>query len=78
MTVSLEYQRKITGNWWGALFVDAGRASHEFNFGDVKKGAGFGIRWLSPIGLVKLDLARPFGDPEEKKWKIYFGLGGAL
>lgn len=78
LTVSLEYQCKITGNWWGALFVDAGRASHEFNFGDVKKGAGFGIRWLSPIGLVKLDLARPFGDPEEKKWKIYFGLGGAL
>ena len=45
---------------------------------DIKKGAGFGIRWLSPIGLVKLDLAKAVGDPTEDSWKIYFGLGGAL
>ena len=57
-TVSIEYQYNVTGNWWGAAFFDAGQSSHEFNFGDIKKGAGFGIRWLSPIGLVKLDIAK--------------------
>ena len=77
-TVSIEYQYNVTGNWWGAAFFDAGQSSHEFNFGDIKKGAGFGIRWLSPIGLVKLDIAKAVGDPDEDSWKIYFGLGGAL
>ena len=77
-TVSIEYQYNVTGNWWGAAFFDAGQSSHEFNFGDIKKGAGFGIRWLSPIGLVKLDIAKAVGAPDEDSWKIYFGLGGAL
>lgn len=77
-TVSVEYQYNVSGNWWGAVFVDVGQSSHEFNFGDVKKGAGLGIRWRSPIGLLKLDIAKAIGDPEEKDWKLYFGLGGAL
>lgn len=77
-TLSLEYQYNVTGAWWGALFVDAGQSSHEFNFGDIKKGAGFGLRWASPIGLVKLDIAKAIGDPDENSWKLYFGLGGAL
>ena len=77
-TASLEYQYNVTGNWWGAVFVDVGQSSHEFNFGDVKKGAGVGLRWRSPIGLVKLDVARAVNDPEVTDWKLYFGLGGSL
>lgn len=77
-TVSLEYQYNVTGNWWAAAFFDAGQSSHEFNFSDLKKGAGIGVRWRSPIGLLKLDIAKAIGDPEVKDWKIYFGLGGAL
>ena len=77
-TASLEYQYNVTGNWWGAVFIDVGQSSHEFNFGDVKKGAGVGLRWRSPIGLVKLDVARAVNDPELTDWKLYFGLGGSL
>ena len=55
-----------------------GQSSHEFNFDDVKKGAGVGIRWRSPIGLLKLDVAKAVNDPEEDGWKLYFGLGSTL
>lgn len=77
-TVSLEYQYNFAGNWWTALFFDAGQSSHDFDFGDIKKGAGAGLRWRSPIGLFKLDVARAVNDAQEDGWKLYFGLGGAL
>lgn len=77
-TASVEYQYNVTGSWWGAVFFDVGQSSHEFNFDDVKKGAGVGIRWRSPIGLLKLDVAKAVNDPEEDGWKLYFGLGSTL
>ncbi len=78
ITAGVEYQYNIKGNWWGAVFFDCGQSSHDFNFGDLKQGAGVGVRWKSPIGPVKLDVARAIGDSEETGWKIYVGLGGAL
>lgn len=74
LTASLEYQFNVTGKWWGAVFFDAGEAVNDFKM-DLKKGAGLGIRWESPVGPVKLDLARPVGDPDHKGIAFYIGLG---
>ena len=39
------------------MFVDGGDAySTEFN---TNIGAGLGLRWRSPVGLVRLDVAVP-------------------
>ena len=29
---------------------------------DIKPSAGVGVRWLSPIGLIRFDVAKPLQD----------------
>ena len=55
-TISLEYERNFRPDWSWALFVDGGNA---FDRGGVSPewGVGAGVRWSSPIGPVRLDLA---------------------
>ncbi len=54
---SAEYEHYFLPNWGAAAFVDAGDAySSRF---EANVGAGIGLRWRSPVGLVRLDLAVP-------------------
>jgi translocation and assembly module TamA len=54
---STEYEHYFLPNWGVAAFVDAGDAySDSF---DMNVGAGIGIRWRSPVGIVRLDVAVP-------------------
>lgn len=78
LTGSVEYQFNVKGKWWGAVFVDAGEAVNDFKDFEVKKGAGLGVRWESPIGPVKVDVARPVGDAQHKSFAFYIGLGPEL
>ncbi|MBV8042665.1 autotransporter assembly complex protein TamA [Pluralibacter sp.] len=77
-TGSLEYQYNVTGKWWGAVFVDSGEAVDDFRDHDFKTGAGVGVRWASPIGPVKFDIAAPVGDKEVHGLQFYIGLGPEL
>lgn len=78
ITASIEYQLRVFGKWWGAVFLDVGRADDKFEFSNLKKGAGIGIRWESPLGPIKLDIAKPVGDPSENGIQFYIGLGPEL
>ncbi|MCP5476416.1 MAG: outer membrane protein assembly factor [Rhodanobacteraceae bacterium] len=55
---SFEYEKHLFGDFGLAGFVDAGNA---FNAGDFElaAGVGVGLRWRSPVGLVRVDLAHP-------------------
>jgi translocation and assembly module TamA len=76
LTGSLEYEHPVFGDdWWGAAFVDAGTAFDDDP--DPKVGYGVGLRWFSPVGRVRLDLAFP-ADTRDDDWRIHFGLGAAL
>ncbi|WP_282498256.1 autotransporter assembly complex protein TamA [Pantoea stewartii] len=77
-TGSLEYQYNVSGKWWGAVFVDAGEAVNDISQSDIKTGAGIGVRWASPVGPIKFDIARPIGDREEHSLQFYVGLGPEL
>jgi len=44
-------------DWYGAVFVDAGNAALDWNQLDPAIGYGVGVRWRSPIGPLKIDLA---------------------
>jgi len=61
---SLEYEHRILENWSVAGFVDSGDAFDQAP--EFKTGVGIGLRWLSPVGPVRVDLAsgleRPPGD----------------
>jgi outer membrane protein insertion porin family len=59
----------------GLLFFDTGNCYNrleEFNFWDMKSGAGVGIRIQSPFGLIGFDYAHNF---EDKLWEPHFQFG---
>jgi translocation and assembly module TamA len=58
---SLEYEYRFWGNWGIAAFVDSGDAFT--NTLDMRTGAGLGLRWFSPVGPLRLDLAHGFEYP---------------
>lgn len=77
VTGSIEYQYNVSGAWWSAVFVDSGQAVDKFSQTDLHTGAGIGLRWQSPVGPVKFDVAMPV-DGSEKKVHFYIGLGAEL
>jgi len=56
-TGSAEYSYAVRGNWRAATFIDAGNAFNEPDAVDAEVGAGFGLRWSSPVGPLRLDFA---------------------
>jgi translocation and assembly module TamA len=73
---SAEFEHRIIDNWSAAVFYDAGNAMDDVS-DPLKKSAGFGIRWGSPVGPIRLDIAFPEDDPD-KSWRIHFILGPDL
>ena len=72
---SVEYQYTIAERWRVAAFVDQGNAFN--SLGDkMNTGAGLGVRWVSPVGPLRLDLAHAFD--EDKGWRIHFSMGPEL
>lgn len=75
-TGSIEYNYRVADNWWGAVFVDAGDAwtgiKPEWN-----KSVGVGIRWVSPVGPIRFDIAHGFDNTDEN-FMLHFGMGPAL
>lgn len=72
-TGSLEFQHKIAGDWSAAVFYDVGTASNHFN-DPLKKGDGFGVIYSSPIGPIKVYVARAESD-ETKPLSLEFSIG---
>lgn len=79
VTAAAEYQYQFYPNWWGALFYDTGMASYEFHRKLLHSGVGVGVRWASPIGAIKFDLATPVRSPNNQQGiQFYIGLGAEL
>lgn len=77
LATSIEYEHPVFGeDWWAAAFVDAGNAFDSDRI-DVRAGYGVGLRWYSPIGRLRLDVAIP-DDKEDDEWRLHFGLGADL
>ncbi len=78
LTGSFEYQYNIKDKWWSAAFIDSGEAVNDIRESDFKTGTGIGIRWASPVGLMKFDIAAPVNAINVKKVNFYIGLGTEL
>ncbi len=75
-TGSLEVDYLFAGNYGAAVFVDAGNADDEF-LPPLKVGAGIGFRWRSPVGMLRIDLAHPFDDPDNS-YRVHVTIGPDL
>lgn len=72
---SVEYQYSFSEKWRVATFIDQGNSFN--SLGDsMNTGAGIGVRWVSPVGPIRLDLARAFN--EDKGWRVHFSMGPEL
>lgn len=76
LTGSSEYDYQFRPHWRGALFVDAGNAFDSIN-DPPKVGAGFGVRWISPVGAIRLDFAWALSDPDHP-FRFHFSMGSSL
>jgi translocation and assembly module TamA len=66
------------GRFGAAVFFDHGNALERLDVGGaLKSGAGVGIRWLSPVGLVRADAALALDEPGTPI-RFHFSLGPDL
>jgi len=73
---SVEYTFKLTPHWRLATFVDTGNAFDAVSEG-LKVGSGVGVRWISPVGPVRLDVAWGVSETSASP-RIHFFMGPAL
>ena len=62
-TASVEYERYFNGPWGAAVFIDSGSA-FDGKTPDMHTGIGIGLRWRSPVGPVRIDIARGLKSPD--------------
>ena len=85
--LSTELRLALFGKFGGVLFVDAGNVwdeSGQISFGDLLAAAGPGLRYTSPIGVIRADFGYQLrripglivnGEPERRRWRVHFSLG---
>jgi translocation and assembly module TamA len=57
LTASVEYDFQVRPGWRGAVFYDTGNSFADYTNLALKSGIGVGVRWQSPIGPIRVDIA---------------------
>ena len=63
ITTSIEYERYLFGPWGAAVFIDSGSA-FDGKRPNMRTGVGIGLRWKSPVGPVRIDIAHGLDQPD--------------
>ncbi len=78
LTTSVEIARPFLESMpslWGAVFIDGGNAAPGFAQLDPVWGYGLGVRWRSPVGPLRVDLAWP---ERRNQPRLHFSIGIAF
>jgi translocation and assembly module TamA len=76
LAVSAEYQYSLTEKWRLATFVDQGNSFNSLELPSLKSSVGVGVRWVSPVGPIRVDLAHPLDG--EGGVRLHFSMGPEL
>lgn len=81
MEVAVEWRQRISGPWGAVAFVDAGSVGEDSypGSGDFRVGVGLGMRYLTAIGPIRVDIGVPL-NPErgDSPYALYVGIGQAF
>ena len=72
LTGTAEFEHYFDDTWGAAVFVDAGDAFDDTP--DIHTGVGLGVRWRSPVGPIRFDLAHGLKDPDSD-YEFYLNIG---
>jgi translocation and assembly module TamA len=75
---SAEYEYYFKPNWGIATFLDTGDAFSTLNDYRQKVGVGLGVRWRSPVGMVRVDLGFPVHDDMNSGVELHIVIGPDL
>jgi len=87
---SSEVRLPLWGNVGAVTFLDYGNVwsqSWDFNANDLRYAVGPGLRYLTPIGPIRVDFGyqlnpipnlRVEGEPERRHWRVHFSIGQAF
>ena len=81
LLLNAEYRFPLFSSLGGTVFVDAGNVyrTGKIDLDGIKYGAGVGLRYLSPIGPLRLDVARPFEQRwYDDPWQFFLSFGYAF
>jgi len=76
-----EVRYRINDSFGLVGFADAGNVYETIypQFTDLKVGIGAGVRYITPVGPIRLDVAVPLQPgPDDPSWALYVGLGQAF
>lgn len=75
---SAEYEYYFKPNWGIATFVDSGDAFSGFDDYRQRIGVGLGLRWRSPVGIIRVDLGVPVHDRAHHGVELHIVIGPDL
>jgi translocation and assembly module TamA len=79
--VGVELRQRLWGSFGAAVFADAAQVSlgsAPFE-GTLREGVGTGLRYYTPIGPIRVDIAVPLNKPPGgDSFELYLGLGQAF
>jgi outer membrane protein assembly complex protein YaeT len=87
---SSEVRFPLAGRFAAVAFLDLGNAwlqSWDFNLNDLRYDVGPGLRYMTPVGPVRVDLGfqlnpipnlRVNGELEQRHWRVHFSIGQAF
>lgn len=67
----------FTPHWGIAAFVDVGNAFDGTDY-RPKIGTGLGVRWVSPVGMIRVDLGTPIHDAQRHGVELHIVIGPDL
>jgi translocation and assembly module TamA len=74
---SATVEHYFTRDWGIAAFVDSGDAFDGTDF-HARTGAGLGVRWRSPVGMVRVDVGVPVNSPYYHGVQLHIVIGPDL
>ena len=87
---STEFRVPVWGDLSAVLFFDAGNVwnnAWDFNLSDLRRDVGPGLRYMTPIGPIRVDLGYQLnpipgllidGKPQTRRFRFHFSIGQAF
>lgn len=70
---SIELEQLLIGNWGAAIFVDHGNALADID-DPLRTSAGIGLRYRSPVGVFRVDVAKATDGDESARLHLSLGV----